>query len=111
MLDFSRKITTRDGREVRVYARDGAGQLPIHGAIKTSAGWHTAQWTASGIMYLQAESDLINPPEVVWVNVYQDRPGSQIYFGAGRYTSKELAVAVLNLSTSPCLGQFSYTKP
>jgi hypothetical protein len=40
---------TRDGREARVYATDGAGDYPIHGATRwPREGWEEATWTAEG---------------------------------------------------------------
>lgn len=39
---------TRDGREARVYAVDGGGSYPIHGAIKHAGYWCAATWAADG---------------------------------------------------------------
>jgi len=38
MIDKNKTYRTRDGREVRIYATDGGGKCPIHGAAKSSDG-------------------------------------------------------------------------
>ena len=48
MIDKDKQYKTRDGREVRIYATDGAGSHPIHGAIECSDGWINASWGSSG---------------------------------------------------------------
>jgi hypothetical protein len=62
MIDKDKQYTTRDGREVRIYATDGCGSYPIHGAIKRSEGWTSVNWCEDG-MHLeskkQTEYDLI----------------------------------------------------
>ncbi len=39
---------TRDGREARVYATDGKGLCPIHGAIRFQDGWSAHEWARGG---------------------------------------------------------------
>jgi len=41
---------TKDGRPVRIYATDGGGLYPIHGAIwmNSEEGWRVATWTKGG---------------------------------------------------------------
>jgi len=48
MIDKDKQYKTRDGREVRIYATDGCGSYPVHGAIKRSEGWINASWGSSG---------------------------------------------------------------
>lgn len=65
MIDLDAPLTTRGGREVRIYARDGAGAYPIHGAIFADTGWRIERWSKDGRYYCQANSsdnDLINTP-------------------------------------------------
>ena len=38
MISKDKQYKTRDGREVRVYATDGAGEFPIHGAVLNDDG-------------------------------------------------------------------------
>ena len=48
-IDKSKQYTTRDGREVRIYATDGGGHYPVHGAFKASdGGWIKEDWTSCG---------------------------------------------------------------
>jgi hypothetical protein len=47
-IDITRKYTTRNGREVRIYATDGVGYYPIHGAVKDGDLWHSHVWTKDG---------------------------------------------------------------
>ena len=61
MIDENKQYKTRDGREVRIYATDGAGTYPIQGAIKHGDGWCLRQWTQSGknVGECDSSSDLI----------------------------------------------------
>lgn len=81
MLDLTKPVTTRDGREARVYSQDGAEPWPIHGAIKNNLGWDSVSWTKQGQRLGPAfigDGDLINPPARFrferWVNVYGAGP-------------------------------------
>jgi hypothetical protein len=47
-IDITKKYTTRNGLPVRIYAGDGAGGHPIHGAIKFEGGWSHNTWCADG---------------------------------------------------------------
>jgi hypothetical protein len=51
------KYTTRDGREVRIYAVDCGGDYPVHGAIysKEDREWVIQTWTLEGLF------DVTNP--------------------------------------------------
>jgi hypothetical protein len=43
------KPKTREGFDYRIYATDGGGEYPIHGAIKKEPGlWLPIQWTNRG---------------------------------------------------------------
>jgi hypothetical protein len=56
MIDKDKQYTTRDGREVRIYATDCGGLQPVHGAIKSSDGWSMDSWTQQGTQLGQFES-------------------------------------------------------
>jgi hypothetical protein len=47
-ISKDKQYKTRDGREVRIYATDGAGEYPVHGALKSSNGWVSATWGSHG---------------------------------------------------------------
>lgn len=50
-ISMDKKYTTRDGREVRIYALDGIGVYPVHGAVKVDDGWSVSTWASSGATY------------------------------------------------------------
>jgi hypothetical protein len=47
-IDITKKYTTRSGLPVRVYATDGMGLYPVHGAINYGDGWDNSTWCANG---------------------------------------------------------------
>lgn len=99
-----REIKTRDGKEVRIYAMDGGGNFPIHGAIRASKSepWALRTWTGEGRHQLTITSalDLVIKPRTIeiafWANVYED--GS--YF---RYATKEEADTAAASSRFACI--------
>lgn len=76
-----KEYRTRDGRRARVYALDGGGAHPMHGAVYNhgSGAWEPTSWMSCG-GYLHAKNDIsprdIMPPEpekrVVYFNAYAD---------------------------------------
>ena len=75
MIDIKKKYRTRDGREARIYATDGSGHNPVHGAVKGSEGWGFMQWKSCGPVYRQSQSpadlvEVVMLPEywVFWVD-------------------------------------------
>ena len=76
MIDINKQYRTRDGREVRIYATDGAGIRPVHGAVKENDGWHRASWCLNGGFggNMQFSDDIIEVrprhKRTVWVTVY-----------------------------------------
>lgn len=77
MIDPKKQYRTRDGEEVRIYAVDGDGANPIHGAILTKHGWKVNSWGRDGKWCPNSTYgvDLIEvKPRIkreVWVNVYR----------------------------------------
>jgi hypothetical protein len=61
MIDKNKQYKTRGGREVRIYATDGARPYPVQGAIKHGDGWCLRQWKQSGknVGECDSSSDLI----------------------------------------------------
>ena len=55
MIDFSKPLQTQDGREARVYATDGGGRYPVHGAVKQIDRWEPESWTIEGRYFSQEE--------------------------------------------------------
>ena len=90
MIDIKRVKRTRGGHEVRIYATDGGGSYPIHGACFCEEGWRHRTWAEDGkfVKFETSEYDLVEEPETVeidvWLNVRED--GSSI-----RWESREQA--------------------
>jgi hypothetical protein len=76
MIDPKKLYRTRDGREVRIYAVDGGGEYPVHGAHYDGGRWSVCAWKKKGRIFDDGECslDLIEVrPRIqreVWVNVY-----------------------------------------
>ena len=73
MIDKNKQYRTRDGREVRIYATDGGGHKPIHGAIREDENWIAYTWLYDGVAALDCNSLIEVKPRIkreVWVNVY-----------------------------------------
>lgn len=48
-ISMDKKYRTRDGREVRLYAVNGGGNYPVHGAIDGGGdAWHLEAWAIDG---------------------------------------------------------------
>jgi hypothetical protein len=56
MINKDKQYKTRDGREVRIYATDGTGVFPVHGAIKHGDGWSSFTWANNGSSVSSATS-------------------------------------------------------
>ena len=86
-LDLTKpdQLQTRDGMSVRIYATDGAGDYPVHGAVVKDSGWLLAKWTIDGRNHnatVTSPHDLVRKPARVtgWLNVYQSgRTGGEVW--------------------------------
>lgn len=78
MIDKTKQYTTRSGLPARIYATDGEGEYPVHGAVLKDGCWFPCSWTSEGKhVTAQASSfDLIKVKQRIqmtaWVNVYDD---------------------------------------
>jgi hypothetical protein len=78
MIEMIKTYRTRYGYPVRIYATDGGGEYPIHGAFFSDGKWHNFAWSIKGESYIGCprELDLIEvKPRIqreVWVNLYDD---------------------------------------
>ncbi len=78
-LEAGTQYRTRGGRVARVYAVDGLGPYPVHGAVWRDGDheWSTGSWTSGGRAYEEESADDIvsawREPIVLegWVNVYE----------------------------------------
>ena len=62
MIDIKKTYKTRTGVDVRIYATDGGGEYPVHGAINYDGEWFPRHWTAEGVTFSdneQSRDDLI----------------------------------------------------
>ena len=81
MIDKNKQYRTRDGREVRIYATDGNGHKPIHGAIREGESWVAYTWLYDGVAALDCNSLIEVKPRIkreVWVNVYPNENRSDL---------------------------------
>ena len=76
-IEMGKEYRTRCGYEVRIYATDGHGEWPVHGAYKEDGKWFSYSWMEDGLGNRSKESDLdlieVKPRIQldVWVNVYE----------------------------------------
>lgn len=68
MIDKNKKYKTKSGCEVRIYATDGDGDYPIHGAVKYKDNdyWTLRKWSDKGNESWEKLNDLIE------VSPYED---------------------------------------
>lgn len=94
MISKDKQYRTRDGRQVRIYAIDGDGCFPIHGAVAMSGEadrWVARCWRADGSATISGpgKSDLFEAKprhkRTVWLNVFEDN------IGVGAFTIKDAA--------------------
>ena len=78
-ISLDKQYTTKNGCKVRIYAIDGGGNYPVHGAYKDDKGWKTSIWTIDGYncSYTISNLDLIEikpiedkDPVYAWDNNY-----------------------------------------
>lgn len=82
MIDKNKTYRTRDGREVRIYATDGGGNMPVHGSVMMNEGWHSCTWMSDGTVARDKHAfDLIEvKPRIrrpYWINIYQPVSGTE----------------------------------
>jgi len=65
-IDKDKQYKTHDGRDVRIYATDGRGVFPVHGAIKDGEGWSSYTWANNGSS-VNSASRKENPDDLIEV--------------------------------------------
>ena len=87
-ISIDKQYRTRDGREVRIYAVDGFGKNPVHGAFLTEDGWMGYNWAANGSAYPPwyadgSRTDLIEvKPRIqreYWMNIYDGAESTALW--------------------------------
>lgn len=56
-IEAGKMYKTRDGHLVRIYATDGSGLYPVHGAILRECEWRVEEWTAEG-SYIEGRDEI-----------------------------------------------------
>jgi hypothetical protein len=104
MISKDKTYRTRDGREVRIYATDGFGDAPIHGAVKRQDDWDCICWTKDGACIFNPSWNLIEvKPRIkrtVWLNVLPEYDSSPTAKG---YASKIDALAMAPSNRLACV--------
>ena len=63
-IEMNKKYRTRDGKDVRIYAVDGKGDYPVHGAIDFGDNHQPLKWKIDGSFSTRTNSaDLIEVKE------------------------------------------------
>lgn len=57
-IEVGKFYRTRDGHKVRIYATDGSGLFPVHGAIYYDDEWSISTWTSDGLNMRGNESGI-----------------------------------------------------
>lgn len=96
MIDIKKKYRTQGGQQVRIYATDGSGKLPVHGAVMIDGGWVQDAWTAEGRYFWGQPEDNQNLVEVKekvkvegWLVMWSDK--STCLFASKQEAEDDLA--------------------
>lgn len=77
-IEAGKQYFTREGKRVRIYATDGGGTYPVHGAILyESEGWCAMTWHADGSFQLvPVAADIVSEDdwreEIPWDHIHPD---------------------------------------
>lgn len=90
--DKEYRLDSRD-IEHRIYATDGYGTFPVHGAVRYPHGWEPAMWTAEGRGKNCPDLIEVKPriKRTVWLNVYADGISPPVGSGMTREDADRLA--------------------
>lgn len=99
-ISMDKEYTTRDGVPVRIYAIDGHGTYPVHGAIRAfdTETWSVQTWTTEGKVHngeKEDSQDLIEKPKIIggWVNIYNHKYSDSDKTASTIWESKMMADA------------------
>lgn len=106
MIDFTKPVQTRDGRQVRIYATDGAEPYCIHGATECNGKWCSTSWQRDGSFTHSGKvdnTDLVNVSRKVtlWLNIYGKSSDSTWH--AYGYDSRESADRCVGCNRITCV--------
>jgi hypothetical protein len=110
-VDFTKPVKTREGREARVYATDGSGEFPVHGAVKYEKGWGLAEWKENGqhCTRVGCGDELVNVPEEVtedlWLEFYHNGQADVFHTEAAARIYKASAIAIKKITVTYTKGE------
>lgn len=102
-IDKNKIYKTVCDRRVRIYATDGDGAYPVHGAIMTPRNsWEAAVWTKRGESEVSPDTLALNLIEVKprikgWMNVYRD---GSVALGGMIFGNEKRATEAANLAAN-----------
>ena len=110
MISKDKTYRTRDGREVRIYATDGAHSMCVHGAYRDDKfGWLSLSWSHEGEANVldhigrKTHLDLIEVrprhQRTVWLNAYKECMGMHL----GMHLSRETADGIAMKNRIACI--------
>ena len=92
-IEVGKSYKTRNGRQVRIYAIDGSGDEPVHGAILNEGKWSCHTWDVQG-QFLEGETsifDIVIPPlKYEGVDKVQSFGGHSTLFVPDEFAGKEV---------------------
>jgi hypothetical protein len=89
MIEQGKQYQTKGKHEVRIYATDGGGKSPVHGAIKIGEDWIAQTYTADGVCsepngnlvpdYFDLVEVRPRQTREVWLNIYPEGVTDCVY--------------------------------
>lgn len=104
LKDTSRKVVTRDGRNVRIVCTDVKGSAPIVAVIEEKDNTENVlRYESDGIMHGYHDIDLFFAPDihVGWINIHKDRLYWRNYWPSVVYSTEEEAKEAAAQCNSP----------
>ena len=97
LKDTSRKVVTRDGRNVRIVCADVKGSAPIVAVIEEKDNTENVlRYESDGIMHGYHDIDLFFAPDIHigWINIHKDCLYGGKYWPSVVYSTEEYAKEV-----------------
>ena len=93
MIDFTKPVTTRDGRTVRILCTDAPGQFPVCAIIGDFVYRFTMDGLEEYACGYKTAPGLINAPNRIkgWVNVYRYPERNSYWIGRIHNTKEDAA--------------------
>ena len=104
LKDTSRKVVTRDGRNVRIVCTDVKGSVPIVAVIEEKDNTENVlRYESDGIMHGYHDLDLFFAPiiNVGWINIHKECLFGSNYWPSVVYSTEEEAKEAAAQCNSP----------